>query len=182
MFSIICGNVSCVLFIAFYSLRLCLRPVSASKFSEMRSVRFAYFIDVTFTANEKSFASTRAQLCFYDACLHIFDHVVWSFSEECIRNCYLPYKGELKGIRSCTKGWRPLLIGCIGSLCMGVVFLLTYFKILILNLCPAFVLCNQLRIDSIMCSTPFHRVYPHLCAARRLLAERRIPFVPQETR
>lgn len=81
-----------------------------------------------------------ATLCFYDLWLHIFDHVVCSVSEQCFGNCYLPHKGDLKGIRSCTKGWRPLLIGCNGSLHMRVVFLLRSFKILILNLCLAFVL------------------------------------------
>lgn len=81
-----------------------------------------------------------ATLCFYDIWLYIFVHVVCSVSEECIGNCYLPHKGDLKGIRSCTKGWRPLLIGCNGSLHMRVVFLLRSFKILILNLCLAFVL------------------------------------------
>lgn len=81
-----------------------------------------------------------ATLCFYDIQLYIFDNVVCSVSEECIGNCYLPYKGDLKGIRSCTKGWRLLLIGCNGSLRMKVIFLLRSFKILILNLWPC--LCS----------------------------------------
>lgn len=39
---------------------------------------------------------------------------------------------EIKEIRSCTKGWRPLPIGFKGSLVIGVAFLPSSFKILIL--------------------------------------------------
>ena len=39
---------------------------------------------------------------------------------------------ELKEIRSSTKGWRPLPIGCKGSLVMGVAFLPSSFRILTL--------------------------------------------------
>lgn len=88
----------------------------------------------------------------------IFDHVEWGYSEECIRNWYPPYEGELKGIRSCTKGRRPLLIGCNGPLAEGVVLLLSSFRIVILISCPGFVLCHQLWIDSSVSCTPFHRV------------------------
>lgn len=43
-----------------------------------------------------------------------------------------PLMRELKEIRSCTKGWRPLPIGFKGSLVIGVAFLLSSFKTLIL--------------------------------------------------
>lgn len=62
---------------------------------------------------------------------YIWSCGVKSFSEECIPNQYSPYERELKEIKSCTKGRRPLLIGCNRSLQMGVLFLPISFKTLI---------------------------------------------------
>lgn len=67
----------------------------------------------------------------------IYDMRVYIFgSRVSQKNVFListsTYERELKEIRSCTKVWRPLLIGCKGSLLMGVVFLPSSFKILTL--------------------------------------------------
>lgn len=62
---------------------------------------------------------------------YIWSCGVKSFSEECIPNQYSPYERELKEIKSCTKGRRPLLIGATGHYRWGVLFLSSSFKTLI---------------------------------------------------